>query len=287
MASVGSIIYGSDYNAVRVKVDGILGTGSYYSGPQNGYGYNQTVSSALVNPGDIITATQWNNLVADLNKCYIHQTGSSFPGYTTLSGTITYANLTALDNIANTIVSNRVSIGSNQFTQSLLRTDTRSVAWGSGTSSISSVLTVTWASTNDMWYFFNQGGSFKFQGIPPSGSTTAQDISWGTLMTNFNYTTTFSDFQGAWNIRNNNPPLFSAYSSSGTNPYQSNYVTVTLVVHSLSIELGILYVDNHIGTGGGPDSVSAGIGCSIYRNIASGSFNGTPNISTTNTLSFG
>ena len=285
MASVGSIIYGSDYNAVRVKVDGILGTGAYYAGPTNGYGYNQTVASALVNPNDVITAAQWNNLANDLNKCYLHQTGTNFPGYTTISGQITYANLTTLDGIANTIVSNRLNIGSNQFTQSLLRTDTRSAAWST---SISTGIRLDWSSTNNMWYFFNQGGSFKLQGIVPSGSSTPQDLSWRTLMQNFNYTTTFANFQGAWNIRSNKNNALVVYSSSGSTPYQLNTVTVAMtIISELAVQLFVQYNDAHTATGGGPDSVSAGIGCSTYRNIASSAFNGTPQSTVTNTFTFG
>jgi hypothetical protein len=122
MANTGTVIFGADYNAVQVKVGGILGNGAYYGGPTNGYGYGQTVSSSVVTPGDAITAAQWDALVGDLNKIVVHQTGSTSTVLTTAAtlanpgSTVLYDVLAAAETAANTGVTNRLNIASNQFT---------------------------------------------------------------------------------------------------------------------------------------------------------------------------
>ena len=67
MASQGSKVLASEYNALQSNVATILGTGS------GTLGYGQTLNSAQVTTTNKITAAQWTNLVTDINNCVGHQ----------------------------------------------------------------------------------------------------------------------------------------------------------------------------------------------------------------------
>ena len=82
MASAGSIVYGSDYNAVQIKLREVLGDGYPY-GPQvyppsaannanRSYGWGQTMASSLINPSDLVDDQQWLNLITDSDTAYRH-----------------------------------------------------------------------------------------------------------------------------------------------------------------------------------------------------------------------
>jgi len=292
MASQGSLIYGSDYNAVQLKVSGILGAGTVYGGPsptpgpgpgfyQGGFGYNQTLASSSVAANQLITAAQWQNLANDINKAYRHQNNVDFAGYSTISGNITYSNLLTLDTIATNIYTNRFTVSNSQLTQTLIRTNTRVGSWGGGNTSITSQTNITWGSLNDMSYFFNQGGSFKFTGILPTG-TTSQIISWRTLLTALNYTSTYVDFAAAYAVRDSSNYLI--YTASGTTPYSANSLQIRMGIAGSTLSLIVRFLDGHVNPDS--DSVSGGAGYNMYKNIASGAFAGTDYTSKTDTSSF-
>ena len=68
MAGRGTRATASDFNNIQATVNSVLGLGS------STQGYGQTVSSAQVGSGAIITVAQWTTLRADLVKCRTHQT---------------------------------------------------------------------------------------------------------------------------------------------------------------------------------------------------------------------
>jgi len=281
MASQGSVIYASDFNAVYQKVSGILGTGTVYGGPTNGYGYNQALASSAVTSNQIITAAQWQNLADDVNKAYRHQNNVNFAGYSAISGNITYSNLLTLETIATNIVTNRLTINSSQITQTLIRTNTKTGTWGGGNSSIISETRVTWSTLNNMCYFFNQGGSFKFTGIAPTG-TSSQIVSWRTLLNALNYTSTYANFAAAYAVKDSTAA--TVYTAAGTTPYSANSITITMGITVNTLVLRVTFRDGHINSFS--DSVSGGAGYNLYKNITSGAFAGTDYTTKVDTLSF-
>ena len=68
MAGRGTRATATDFNNIQATTNSVLGLGS----GQTGYG--QTVTSASVGSGAIITVAQWTTLRADLVKCRTHQT---------------------------------------------------------------------------------------------------------------------------------------------------------------------------------------------------------------------
>jgi hypothetical protein len=71
--AVNDRIYKTDYNNIRNKVVGILGTGSGNSG------YGQPLRSSAVSESDKVTINEWANLYYDIVNCYVHQTAAA-PG---------------------------------------------------------------------------------------------------------------------------------------------------------------------------------------------------------------
>jgi hypothetical protein len=71
MAGRGTRATATDFNNIQSTTNSVLGLGS----GQTGYG--QTVTSAQVASGAIITVAQWTTLRADLVKCRTHQTNGA------------------------------------------------------------------------------------------------------------------------------------------------------------------------------------------------------------------
>ena len=71
MAGRGTRATATDFNNIQATVNSVLGLGSTTTG------YGQTVTSAQVASGAIITVAQWTTLRDDLVKCRTHQTNSA------------------------------------------------------------------------------------------------------------------------------------------------------------------------------------------------------------------
>jgi len=170
--------------------------------------------------GDTITATDYNNFVANINA--VISTGSGDSGYglsavstvsagTTISATQWNALLGGLQTAANhqgttlTNASNTVSTGGNILPLSNLGTDiglidtnrltadaanmstgiagvssSRTTAW---TAQIQHVFTVTYASADAARYFFNSGGKIKMVFARSGGTASNQNTAWTNLFT--------------------------------------------------------------------------------------------------------
>jgi hypothetical protein len=101
---------------------------------------------------------------------------------------------------ANTIVSNKYSLGAGQYSSEVVISYAKSGAWN-GT--ISNVVTVTGStggagSVANMRYFFNAGGSLRLSASRAGGSAGSKDDTWTTMLSqsgtiSMNYTTTSYD----------------------------------------------------------------------------------------------
>jgi len=285
--SSGSVIYGSDYNAIQVLVTEVLGTGSPY-GPGTGnptYGYNQVPQSSLVSSGAVITATQWQALVNDVNTCYLHQNNTNFPGYATaVSGGVINASLyNSMFTAITGCVTNRLQAAAAQLNTSQIGSSVYATSWGGGVSGINNVGSITFASANDLQYFFNQGGAIRFGGVGPNTSGYTQDADWQAALAGFNYTINAAEFPNLTGT-----PTQRFFSQAQPSPYNSNYISLNASVTGATINWSITYEDAHVASGSptpGPDFVSAGAGYNLYLTKAINSFTGTVNtaLSITNT----
>jgi hypothetical protein len=195
----GSVVFGSDYNAVQTKAAGILGPGTAYGGPTNGYGYGQSVASSSVTPTTAVTKSQWNNLVTDLNKINRHQRGGDMVESTNisnniLSNPISFENLRLLDDIASFSLVNRFNVNGANRTISNLHEGYVPYEWAgvSELQAVTSSVTFTWASQNDMHYWFNAGGVYTIYGRTIGSPIGDQETEWfnmvGNLVVNFTAT---------------------------------------------------------------------------------------------------
>jgi hypothetical protein len=287
MASVGSTVYGSDFNAVHLKLRQVLGDGYPY-GPQvyspsivnnanRSYGWGQPMASSLINPSDLVTQAQFNNLITDADIAYRHiaNTGISVALHTPIS----YDDLNTLDQDADTILSRKNSFNGAQMTQDPLASNAKATvgsAWGSSTTpAVKSYAHVYFNSDAEMQNFFNQGGYLNIQGVGP-GTATAQDTSWNTLLTGINLTIDKAVYDG---MSMTAQTSISSYTASGA-IYGSNTVTIfgmrlwNLLVFRITLTDG--HVPLGVGTlgGPGPDSVGGGAGWQIRWTRSSGVFNG-------------
>lgn len=96
--AVNDKITKADYNNIRTKVAGILGTGTGNSG------YGQTVRSTAVDEDTRVTVREWGNLYYDIVNCYIHQTGTLPPAITQVT-----ANETVKTDVDATVISAAIS----------------------------------------------------------------------------------------------------------------------------------------------------------------------------------
>lgn len=279
---VGTTIYGSDYNAPQFQITGILGTGANYSGPSGGFGYNQSLLSGQVAATQQITALQWNNLANDINKAYTHINGSSFPGYATISGNISYANLNTLITYAASCYNNRLTRAANQASKTQFATTgaTRATAWGNGNTTITSTYTVAFNSAADMKYYFNQGGSFSFGGIIGTVAT-AQDVAWQTALNAMTTAAPTLSYASWSTLTTVNAAIYSQNFTYGTDGASDN-ITISArldlaLASATQIIFTVAFRDTHVITGAASaaaDSVSAGFGYNFYKNTTIGAFTG-------------
>jgi hypothetical protein len=127
-------------------------------------GYGQT-ALAQVSVGQLISASEWANLVGKTANSATHQ-GSSITAVSApvTGGTITY--LSAIPTNLTTIYSNKLNAAS-QGTSSPT-TVTRSGTWNN---QLTFTFTSTFANGDAARYFFNSGGQLKFTFSHPTGST--------------------------------------------------------------------------------------------------------------------
>ena len=134
---------------------------------------------STVSAGATISATQWNNLLGGLQKAANHQ-GTTL---TNASNTVsTGGNILPLSNLGADITlidTNRLTAaGANMSTGVAGTSSSRTTAWST---QIQHVFTVTYASADAARYFFNSGGKIKMAFSRSGGSSTNQNTAWTNL----------------------------------------------------------------------------------------------------------
>ena len=181
--SVGSTILDDDYNIFATgnaagsgdnsvnNVNTILGTGT------GDKGYGQTNTLAAVSAGNTVQATSWANMVARIATLASHQ-GSSITAITQPSAGNTIEVFSALSGNITTVTTNRSNAAAEGSDSSV--STTSSSGWNTS-STVSK--TFTFASANQLRYFFNAGGQIRLSWSRTGGTTSTQNTTWSDLLT--------------------------------------------------------------------------------------------------------
>lgn len=209
--SSGDIITAADYNNLQSRITQVIGTGS------GDFGYGQTVSSSQVSAiqnaeipdGDTISAEQLNNLRADIEVAYTHQTGSTIPIGVFDVGDIIGADKSGTDldfdtdgtyqfvsedsqkgfndllDVMADVEIDRFDIHPSQEAEQIRASDLRTTNWN-GT--ISSEFTVSFQDSDARRHFFNSGGQIRITGTvdlsTSTGDSLQRDEGWKDLIEN-------------------------------------------------------------------------------------------------------
>ena len=231
---VNDIITQAEYNNIRNKVIGVLGTGSGNSG------YGQPLNSSAVALGTRVTINEYANLRFDIINAWVHQAGSTPTTVTvTEGGTIRFsavdAPVTTYDALANTLIANRFNLGAGQSAVAVPASSPRSRTYtGVGgdiwNTSISCTVDVQWPSANAARFFFNSGGQIRITSTRSGGSLgTTQNTSWTNILSSAgtqsfggnNPGTGTSPMNGQnWYRLTNSFQTY--YTLAGSSPYGSN-----------------------------------------------------------------
>ena len=203
---VNDVISQADYNNIRNKVVGVLGTGS------GNTGYGQPLNSTAVAEGSRVSINEYANLRFDIINAWVHQVGSApSTGAVAVGNTVRFsavdAPVTTYDALANTLVTNRFNLGAGQSAIAIPAGSSTSSSWPGiyGTtwnSRIACTIGVNWANAEQARFFFNSGGQIRIASTRTATTLiTQQAAAWTTLLNN----------AGTQSFGGNNP-------STGTSP---------------------------------------------------------------------
>jgi len=281
-SSIGSIanvlsktISQADYNTIRTKVVGVIGTGVGNSG------WGQILKSSAVVEGTTVSINEYSNLKYDIYNAWRHLYGT-VPSLTdpTVGG---YVRANAInspysqyDTYANVIVSNRMnSPGPGQYVTRTSPPAPRTEVWTTSyvtpwSSRLSTIVNVSFSSGNAARYFFNSGGELRITSGRSGGSGTTQDNAWTTLLQNAG-TIRFAGgipggvvASGVGNFYSMSNTFQTVFTISASNPYADNIFKIqarTPGVNNVnggatSLEFLVEWLDNHLGIAGSNDTVS-------------------------------
>jgi hypothetical protein len=236
--AVGDLISALRYNNIQSRINVIMGTGSGNSG------YGQALNSTQVAVGSNVDLVRVLNLRTDMLKARQHQTGAdefssgAFPLVTT-ANQITDAYAANLESQMTTIETNKLVLGSGQFTDTTdANTSQRTAAWNG---LLTHNVTVAFGSQNAARYYFNSGGDIRFR-VTLTGGTSDTGVNqiysdWssmfttmGTIIMNHNNTTRTGtagtvQARGFYQLTTTNQEIFRRVGSG-------NYATNTYIINA-------------------------------------------------------
>lgn len=257
----GDVITATDYNNFVANVNAVIGTGS----GDKGYGLSEV---STVSQGGTIQASDWNSLLAGLQKAANHQGTTLTNASNTVSTGGNIVPLSNLDTDIGLIDTNRLTAaGGNMSTGVAGVTSTRTTSWNT---SVTHTFTVTYASANAARHFFNSGGKIKMAFARSGGSSTNQNTSWtnlfsdlGTVSLNANGTTISGSSQGGNGANGSRgfhqltaSPAEILNTTSSTADYTANDLDIKASVSGAVVTVTITLNDDHVAetgtyTGGG------------------------------------
>jgi len=179
----GSTIIDDDYNIFGTgnaagtgdnsvaNINTVWGTGT----TDKGYGQSGTVTAVAA--GDTVAATSWATLFTRMTSIASHQ-GTSITGISNPSAGDTITAASALSTNITSINTNRNNATANGSDSTVTTTSTAS--WNN-----SSVVTKTYtfASADQLRYFFNAGGHIRMSWSRSGGTASDQNTIWANLLT--------------------------------------------------------------------------------------------------------
>ena len=181
--SQGSVIVDDDYNIFATgnaagtgdqsvaNINSVLGSGA------GSFGYGQSTGVSPVSAGTGIQAAQWATLLTRMGTLASHQ-GTSITAISNPSAGDTIAAYTALSANITAIFNGKLNAAASGSDASVSSVTT--TAWNT-----SSVLTktFTFASRNQLRYFFNAGGLIRLSWSRTGGTASSQNTSWTNTLT--------------------------------------------------------------------------------------------------------
>jgi hypothetical protein len=269
--AAGDQIDDVNYNTLQDKVQLLLGTGT------GSRGYGQTVVSADVFAGNILTAAQWNALRNDILSVRVHQDGNPPPGLSSVTkgSPVDYSIIPNFDTVLSVADSNRFLIASGQSTVSSKATESVTATW---TTQAQATLTVTFVNSNDARYFFNSGGKVRISGTRSGGSSTSQNNAWTNFLANIGIITFGAVNTTTVNYYNLTNSYQTYYQNSLSTPYSANYFRLEAKSDvadnsggtATQVEIRITLRDDHLPLGAGPDSTDGTLTLLVEELKASG-----------------
>ena len=172
--TIGTSIFASQYVAIQDKAESLLGAGSTTKG------YGQTVQSADVFVGNIITKAQWDLLRFDVINIKMHQDGV-MPAVVQVAtgdaiGFGPGSPNTNYDILLEQAIVNKFVLADNQSVVTAKVTETYSPPWST---QAQTTLTCVFADATTARYFFNSGGKIRITStLAATGTPTAQVTAW-------------------------------------------------------------------------------------------------------------
>jgi len=275
-AGTGLIIEAVDYNTIRTKIIGIMGTGAGQSG------YGQTLLSSSVAFGNTVTKAQWDNLRFDIFNARLHQDGLSPTIVTATSGQPVRFGAGHPNNQyntqADTAVANKFNIGTGQFVIESATSATRTTAWNS---SLTATVTVTFSTAEQARYFFNSGSKIRCVSSRTGGTGSPQNSSWSNILDTAG-TVAFGGNTSGLNFYNLTSSYQTFYNLTTSAPYTGNQYRIEVVSNIADNSVGgatvltfrVTYTDTYTYTGSGsssfPDNIDGTLTLTVDELRASG-----------------
>jgi len=263
--TTGSVIDDADYNTFAAGTDAVWGDG----GTDSGYGQTDTVG--FVTQGFTVTATQWATLLTRIASSASHS-GTSISAISNPTAGSTISAYAALSTNVAAIRNNNAAASGSDSTVSTTTTS----AW---TASATTTKTITFASANQLRYFFNAGGMIRLGYSRSGGTASDQNTSWTNLLAQAGaivltgagapgaqktiagtlyYGTTriggtgtptvLAEDIGVYNYTASNQELYKQFATTYT--YTSNYNQIQASISGAVITITTTLIDV-VGTGGG------------------------------------
>lgn len=266
----GGLIEASDYNGFATT--GSPNLNQFWSTGSGSSGYGQPgLPTVVAGASAFISAAQWDQLMGGINNAALHQGTALTPlPLPSVDGLITYVS-TLQAALASTYAGrlNCAAVGTD-----ITATGTRTADWGVNASipSVTSTITVTFASANQARYFFNAGGTVLLTCSRTGGTGTGSDLQWsllcadiGTLglpavstaqtiagtayqgLTQFGGggTNTVYNRLGYYNLTSTPQVLFEQYLGSPYSyAYYADHITVRYSVSGAVVTIDVTFYDN-------------------------------------------
>jgi hypothetical protein len=215
--TTGSNITAAGFVTIQNKAESLLGTGA------GSRGYNQTVVSSDVFPGNQITRAQWDLLKTDIINILYHQNGELPNIITVNSGDVIQFGAGNPNNnydiLLDTAAANRFQVAASQSVVTSKGAATYTSAWNS---SAQFTVTVTFGTADQGRYFFNSGGKIRLNTSISGGSGTAQYNAWVNFLNSVGIRSFGADTDPLINYYTLTNSFQTYYQSSLSTPYSAN-----------------------------------------------------------------